>query len=73
MFYECEDSDVKNYADSTTPYACPSDINTVVSELQITANKLFRRFSNNQMKANPEKNHYLLSLFWWSLGRTKFN
>ena len=22
MFYECEDSDIENYADDTTPYAC---------------------------------------------------
>ena len=35
MFYECEDSDIENYADDTTPYACASDINTVISELQI--------------------------------------
>ena len=33
MFYECEDSDIENYADDTTPYACDFDINTVISEL----------------------------------------
>ena len=37
MLYECEDSDIENYADDTTPYAFASDINTVISELQITA------------------------------------
>ena len=58
MFYECEDSDIENYADDTTPYACASDINTVISELQITASKLFTWFDNNHMKANPEKNHF---------------
>ena len=36
MFYKCEDSGIENYADSTTPYACASDINKVISELQIT-------------------------------------
>ena len=41
MFYECEDSDNENYADDTTPYVCVSDINTVISELQITASILF--------------------------------
>ena len=61
MFYECEDSDIENYADDTTPYACASDINTVISELQITASKLFTWFDNNHMKANPEKSHLLLS------------
>ena len=61
MFYECEDSDIENYADDTTPYACASDINTVISELQITASKLFTLFDNNHMKAKPEKIHLLLS------------
>ena len=36
-FYECGDSDIENYADDTTPYAFASDINTVISKLQITA------------------------------------
>ena len=26
MFYEFEDSDIENYADDTTLYACTSDI-----------------------------------------------
>ena len=43
MFYECEDSDIENHTDDTTPYACASDINinTVISELQVTTSKLF--------------------------------
>ena len=71
MFYQCEDSDIENYAEDTTPYACASDINTVISELQITASKLFTWYNNNHMKPNPEKSHLLLSsktpkksLFW---------
>ena len=55
MFYKCEDSDISNYADDTTPYAWASDINTVISELQIAASKLTTLFDNNRMKANPEK------------------
>ena len=62
MFHECEDSDTETYADETTPQVCPSDIDTVISELQITASKLFTWFNNNPMKANPEKKHLLLSL-----------
>ena len=34
MFYECEDSDIESCADHTAPYACASDINTVISQLQ---------------------------------------
>ena len=52
MFYECEKSDIENYADDTTPYACASDINTVMSDLQITASKFFTWFDKNHMKAN---------------------
>ena len=61
MFYECEDPDIENYADDTTSYACASDINTVISELQVTASKIFTWFNNNHIKVNPEKSHVLLS------------
>ena len=54
-----EDSDIENYADDTTRDASASGINTVISELQITASKLFTWFDNNHMKANPEKIHLL--------------
>ena len=79
MFYECEDSDIENYADDTTPYVCASDMNTVISELQITASKLFTWFNNNLMKSNPEKNLPSFEFqnseksFWWSFGRIKSN
>ena len=34
LFYECEENDIANYADDTTPYSCGTDIPTVISELQ---------------------------------------
>ena len=61
MICECEESDIENYADHTTPYACASNFNIVISELQITASNLFTWFDNNHMKDNPEKSHLLLS------------
>ena len=61
MFYKCENSDIESYADDTTPYLCASDINTGIFELQVTASKPFTWSDNNYMKANPEKNHPLLS------------
>ena len=42
IFYECEDSDIENHTDDTTPYTCTSDISTAISELQITASKFFK-------------------------------
>ena len=76
MFCVCEDSEIENYADDTTPFACASDINTVISELQITSNKLFTWFNNNHMKVIPhfwkkstsfEFKNSEKSLFWWNL------
>ena len=34
LFNECEDNDIANYADDTTPYSCGTDITTVISELK---------------------------------------
>ena len=79
MYYEYEDSDTENYADDTTPHACAPDINTVIFELRITASKLFTWFNNNHMKTNSEKatffdfKNFEKFLFWWGLGRIKFN
>ena len=79
MFYECEDPEIENYADDTTLYICAFDIKGFISELQI-ASKLFTWFNNNHMRINPENKppsfgfqYSKKSLFWWSLGRIKFN
>ena len=61
LFYECEENDIANYADDTTPYSCGTDIPTVISELQVISTKVFNCFGNNHMKANPGKCHLLLS------------
>ena len=37
MFYECEDSDIENYADETTLYTCAPDTDIVISKLQSTS------------------------------------
>ena len=50
MFYECEDSDIENYANDSTLYTCTSDINSVISELQVSASKLFIWFDYNHPK-----------------------
>ena len=34
LFYECEDTDIENYTDGTTPCSCAIDILTAISELQ---------------------------------------
>ena len=61
LFYKCEESDIASYADETTPCSCESDTQSVIAELQITANKIFHWFDNNHLKANSGKSHLLLS------------
>ena len=55
LFYECEENDIANYADDTSPYSCGNDIATVISDLQTISAKVFN------VKANPGKRHLLLS------------
>ena len=33
LLYDCEEDNIANYADDTTPYSCAMDIQTVISEL----------------------------------------
>ena len=61
LFYECEENDIANYADDTTPYSCGTDIPTVISELQDISTKVFNWFGNNHMKAYPGECHLLRS------------
>ena len=61
LFYECEESDIASYADDTTPYFCGTDTPSVITEIQITANKRFYWSEYNHLKANPVKSHLLLS------------
>ena len=61
LFLECEDDNISSYADDTTPYFCAQDISSVLSELQRIAKTFFDWCRNNQIKANPEKCHVILS------------
>lgn len=61
MFYKCENCDIENYASDTTLYDCASDIDTLISELQLTSSRLFTWSNNNNMKAKPEKSYFHLS------------
>ena len=41
LFYGCEENDIANYAEDTTPYSCGTHIPTVISELQDILTKVF--------------------------------
>ena len=61
LFFEDESSYFANYADDTTLYTVSSNITKVLTNLSCYAQKLFIWFANNQMKANYDKYHLLLS------------
>ena len=61
LFLTINDCDIANYADDTTPYVCRDKIDSVITDLEKTADKLFQWFSDNALKANTSKSHVLLS------------
>ena len=61
LFFELNNIEFASYADDNTPYVSGETIDDVIHHLEITSISLFKWFSNNQMKVNPEKCHFLLS------------
>ena len=55
------DIDIANYADDNTIYKEHENIDNLITSLQDAAPKLFKWFSDNQMKGNTDKCHLLLS------------
>ena len=60
-FLLVEESDVANYADDNSAYACKKDIHTVIKQLEEDSRILLEWVVNNVLKANPDKFHLLLS------------
>ena len=61
LFFEDENNYFANYTDDTTSYSVGSTTTEVLENLFGITKKLFPRFANNQMKANDDKCHLLLS------------
>ena len=61
LFLIVNDEDFANYADDNTPFASGNTPVEVLECLDNASIKLFEWFSNNQMKANPDKCHLLTS------------
>ena len=55
LFLVINDVEFASFADDTTPYVIEDSLSEVVSSLEKCSEKLFQWFSDNQMKANPEK------------------
>ena len=61
LFLENSDIDIAIYADDSTPYACSSDLDSVIFKLQKNAERVFRWFHNNISISNNEKSHLIVS------------
>ena len=61
LFFDIIEIDIANYADDTAPYALDSKLENIVKLLEENADKLFDWFSNNYLKANPDKCHLLVN------------
>ena len=54
-----ENIDIASYADDNTSYTTGNSIEEVIQKLENAAKTLFQWFSDNQMKANPDKCYFL--------------
>ena len=61
LFLFTYDSNIANYADDNSPYACNKDIESVISRIEEDSKILLKWVANNALKANPDKFHLLLS------------
>ena len=54
------ETDFASYADDSTPYNVGNNTDVII-KLQNASITLFRWFYDNQMKANPDKCHFIYS------------
>ena len=57
FFYLVKDTEICNYADDTTVFACGSDLGSILESLEGDAALLSLWFENNYMKMNEDKSH----------------
>ena len=61
LFFLTEKTNVCNYADDTTFYACDSDLHYLISRLEHDSVLAIEWFECNDMKLNQDKCHLLIS------------
>ena len=59
LFLTMKNIDIASYANDNTPYTTGNSMEEVIQKLENTAKTLFQWFSDNQMKANPDKCHFV--------------
>ena len=76
MFFLPESTDVCNYADDATFYACDTDLKSLIQRLEHDSLLAIEWFENNSMKLNEDKCHLLVSGYkfeniWAKIGKAK--
>ena len=61
LFFIMNETDFASYADDNTPYRTANTIDKVIQSLEYDSMMLFKQFSNNQMKVNISKYHFLVN------------
>ena len=61
LFYMMSDTDFASYADDNTTYISADTIDEVIKRLEAASGKFFKWFADNQMKANQDKCHLIVS------------
>ena len=59
LFLIMENTDIASYADDNTPYTTGNSTEKVIQKLENAAKTLFHWFSDNHMRAKPDKCHFL--------------
>ena len=60
LFYFIEDTEIMNFTDDNTIYACDQDINNVVINLENDLQIILNWLKNNSMVANPKKFQFIV-------------
>ena len=60
IFLFVNNTNICNYADDTTIYACSSDLNAIINSLEKDSSVLAEWFSENFMKLNRDKCHLMI-------------
>ena len=61
MFYLNQETDICNYADDTTLFACDENLNNLLRRLESDSMAVIDWFDYNYMKLNKEKCHYIIA------------
>ena len=62
LFLFVPDIGIANYADDNTPHATNKHLETVLKDLEQGSDTLLKWFTDNLLKANQEKYHFLVSI-----------